>query len=128
MVTLHVLLLLKVSPHFTCSYTASLLPLPEVLHAPGNQTVFLNQSAVFTCETDGGISGWSVNGTFVDELPPAIEMDLEIFGANTAEGTRLESLTIPARAEYNGTRVSCLVLELGGPLTESANVTLRIQG
>ncbi|CAI8006821.1 hypothetical protein GBAR_LOCUS4919, partial [Geodia barretti] len=54
-------------------------------------------------------------------------MDLEIFGANT-EGTRLENLTIPARAKYNGTRVSCLVLILGGPFDESANVTLRIQG
>ncbi|CAI8001366.1 hypothetical protein GBAR_LOCUS3175, partial [Geodia barretti] len=75
----------------------------EVLHAPGNQTVFLNQSAVFTCETDGGSTGWRVNGTFVDELLPAVEMDLEIFGANTAEGTRLENLTIPAKAEYNGT-------------------------
>ena len=108
--------------------TASLLPLPEVLQAPGNQTVFLNQSAVFTCETDGGKSDWKVNGTILQELPRAIEMDLETPGANTAEGTRLENLTIPARAEYNGTRVSCLVLELGGPLTESANVTLRIQG
>ena len=107
--------------------TASLLPLPEVLHAPGNQTVFLNQSAVFTCETDGGSTGWSVNGTELEELPPEIEMDLETFGANTAEGTRLASLTIPARAEYNGTRVSCSVQQRGS-FMESANVTLRIQG
>ena len=107
--------------------TASLLPLPEVLQAPGNQTVFLNQSAVFTCETDGGSTGWSVNGTILDELPPAIEMDLEIIGANTAEGTRLANLTIPARAEYNGTIVSCSVQQRGS-FDESANVTLRIQG
>ncbi|CAI8046216.1 hypothetical protein GBAR_LOCUS25542 [Geodia barretti] len=55
-------------------------------------------------------------------------MDLEIFGANTAEGTRLASLTIPAKAEYNGTRVSCFTQRLGGLFMESANVTLRIQG
>ena len=111
-----------------CSYRLLILFLPEVLHAPGNQTVFLNQSAVFTCETDGGISGWRVNGTFLDDLPPAIEMDLVIIGANTAEGTRLASLTIPARAEYNGTRVSCFVQRLGGSFMESANVTLKTQG
>ena len=108
--------------------TASLLPLPEVLHAPGNQTVFLNQLAVFTCETDSGITGWRVNGTLLAELPLAIEMDLEIIGANTAEGTRLASLTIPARAEYNGTRVSCFTQRLGGSFDESANVTLKTQG
>ena len=83
---------------------------------------------MFTCETDGGITGWIVNGTLLEELPPAIEMDLEIIRANTAEGTRLENLTIPARAEYNGTRVSCFSQRLGGSLTESANVTLKIQG
>ena len=110
-----------------CSYRLLILFLPEVLHAPGNQTVFLNQSAVFTCETRGSIRSWKVNGTILEDLPPAIDMDLEIFGANT-EGTRLENLTIPARAKYNGTRVSCLVLILGVSLTESANVTLRIQG
>ena len=108
--------------------TASLLPLPEVLHAPRNQTVFLNQLAVFTCETDGGINGWSVNGTLLEELPLAIEMDLEITSVNTAEGTRLESLTIPAKAEYNGTTVSCFALRVGGLFMESSNVTLRIQG
>ena len=104
------------------------LTLPEVLQHPDNVTVFLNQLAVFTCETDGGISGWRVNGIILQELPPAIRMDLEIIGANTAEGTRLESLIIPARAEYNGTRVLCFVQELGGLFMESANVTLRIQG
>ena len=107
--------------------TASLLPLPEVLQAPGNQTVFLNQSAVFMCETDGGSTGWRVNGTLLEELPLAIEMDLKVFDANTAEGTRLENLTILARAEYNGTRVSCSVQDRG-LFMESANVTLRIQG
>ncbi|CAI8046218.1 hypothetical protein GBAR_LOCUS25542 [Geodia barretti] len=114
---------LLLSGYSACSVVAQ-----EVLHAPGNQTVFPNQSAVFTCETDGGSTGWRVNGTFVDELPPAVEMDLEIFGANTAEGTRLASLTIPAKAEYNGTRVSCFTQRLGGLFMESANVTLRIQG
>ena len=98
-----------------------------MLQAPGNKTVFLNQSAVFTCETRGGSTSWRVNGTLLDELPPAIEMDLEIIGANTAEGTRLENLIIPAKAEYNGTRVSCSVQQRGS-FMESANVTLRIQG
>ena len=40
----------------------------------------------------------------------------------------MENLTIPARAEYNGTKLQCLVLKFGGGLAESENVTLTVQG
>ena len=40
----------------------------------------------------------------------------------------MESLTIPARAEYNGTRVQCFVGIFGGSSDESENATLEIQG
>ena len=39
----------------------------------------------------------------------------------------MQSLTIPARAEYNGTRVQCLVFSLSGS-DLSDNATLLIQG
>ena len=83
---------------------------------------------MFTCETDGGLSGWRINGTLPQDLPPEIESDVMVSGTNTPESTRVEVLTIPARAEYNGTRVQCLVQKFGGGSAESENVTLNIQG
>ena len=83
---------------------------------------------MFTCETDGGFSGWRINGTQLQDLPPEIRNDVVISVTNTAEGSTVENLTIPARAEYNGTRVQCLVGIFGGPSDESENVTLKIQG
>ena len=84
---------------------------------------------MFTCETDGGgLTGWRVNGIILQSLPPEIRSDLLSSGTNTDEGTVVEELTIPARAEYNGTRVQCLVGIFGGSSDESENATLRIQG
>ena len=47
--------------------------------------------------------------------------------STTAEGSTVEILTIPARAEYNGTKIQCVVVDFDGS-TESDNVTLIIQG
>ena len=107
----------------------SIILLSEILQAPESTVVYLDQSAVFTCETDGGgLTGWTVNGTILQSLPPEIRNDLHVSPTNTDEGTRVEELTIPARAEYNGTRVQCLVVIIGGSSDESENATLRIQG
>ena len=83
---------------------------------------------MFTCETVGDVATWRVNGILLRSLPPEIRSDLVDSETNTDEGTIVEELTIPARAEYNGTRVQCLVLILGGSSDESENATLRIQG
>ena len=90
-------------------------------------TVFLGHTSVFVCETDGGLAGWRVNGELLTDLPPDVREDLVISETNTAEGTTVESLTIPARAEYNGTRVQCVVFSPDGS-AESENATLVIQG
>ena len=100
----------------------------EILQAPKNTTVFLDQSAVFTCETDGGLSVWRINGSLLYYLPSEIRSDLDVSETNTAEGTTVEVLTIPARAEYNETKVQCLVGIFGGGSSESENATLKIQG
>ena len=102
---------------------------PDVLHDPENTTAFLDQTAVFKCETTGGITSWIINGTLIELLPPEIHRDLPETGKNTPGGTRLENLTIPARAEYNGTRVQCVVFTADGlSAVESDNATLYIQG
>ena len=103
--------------------------LSEILQAPESTVVFLDQSAVFTCETVGGdVTTWRVNGILLESLPPEILSDVDVSQTSTPEGTVVEELTIPARAEYNGTRVQCLVGIFGGSTDESENATLRIQG
>ena len=99
-----------------------------IVNNPENKTVFLNQSAVFKCETDGGVSGWRINGTLPEDLPPAVGSDLEFPSTNTDEGNTLLKLIIPARAEYNNTRVQCLTGTFGSSSAESNAAILKIQG
>ena len=101
---------------------------PEILNTPESMTVFLNQSAVFTCETDGSLSTWRINGILPGDLPPAVGSDLELSTTITDNGTILLTLTILARAEYNNTRVQCLTGTFGGPSVESETVILKVQG
>ena len=101
---------------------------PEILHAPESTTVFLNQPAVFTCETRGGTTLWRVNGTQREILVPEIRNDLVVSESTTPEGHSMETLTIPARPQYNGTRVQCLSVIIGVSRAESDNATLTIQG
>ena len=99
----------------------------EILVAPDSRVVFLNQSAVFTCETVGGGLAWVLNGTLRDVHSEEIRNDLIISEIPTEGDSKQETMTIPARAEYNGTRIMCAVLTLGGSAL-SENSTLRIQG
>ena len=98
----------------------------EIIRAPENTTVFLDKTSVLTCETDGGLTGWRINGTLLtDQLD--LRSDLVISETNTNERTTVQNLTIPARAEYNGTKFQCVVLGFDG-FAESENATLMIQG
>ena len=83
----------------------------------------MNQPAVFPCITTSDSITWRVNGTNYSDLPPEIRSDLVSSQAMTA-GVHLFTLTIPGRAEYNGTTVQCVT---GHPV-ENENVTLRVQG
>ena len=100
----------------------------EILVGPESRVVYLGQSAVFTCETVGGTLVWVVNGTQREVHPAEISRDLVMSETITDDDTTLETLTIPARAEYNGTRVQCFVTIFGGSTVKSDNTTLTIQG
>ena len=100
----------------------------EILVDPESRIVFLDQLAVFTCETVGGTFIWIVNGTQREVHPAEIRRDLVVTETITDDDTTLETLTIPARAEYNGTRVQCFVGIFGGSTAQSDNATLWIQG
>ena len=71
---------------------------------------------------------WLVNGTQLGLLPD-IRSDLVLSEEiTTPEGSSVQTLTIPARPQYNGTRAQCLSVIFRGPLVESDNATLTIQG
>ena len=77
----------------------------------------------------GGQSGWLVNGTLLEELEqnlPGIRDKIQAV-SNTSAGMTMETLTISARAQYNGTRFQCVVLTFSGS-AQSDNATLKIQG
>ena len=97
----------------------------EIVQPPSDTTVFLRKSAVFKCKVNGGVSFWKVNGTPFNNLELEIRRDLTIpQQQNTEEGNILIQLIIPAKAEYNGTRVQCVIVGS----QESENVTLNVQG
>ena len=102
-----------------CSYI-------EILEAPKNTTVFLNQTAVFRCEVTGGHVSWNVNGKPTTEQTSIPRDDLKVHFDDSENGNPLVIMTITARAEYNGTTVQCVVN--GGFSDRSKNASLRIQG
>ena len=114
------------STQILASYSAILL-LSEILVAPESRTVFLDQSAEFTCETVGGNLVWVVDGTQRGVHSDDVRSDLGVLEIDTDGGTTLGTLTIPARTDYNGTRVQCAVLTLDGSV-QSENATMTIQG
>ena len=99
----------------------------EILHAPESTVVFLDQSAVFICETVGGALLWIVNGTQRELLSDDIHRDLTVSESVIDGGRTVQELTIPAKAEYNGTRIQCVIFSLSGS-DQSENATLLIQG
>ena len=70
---------------------------------------------------------WTVNGTQRETLSDEITRDLVISRTIHDGGRTEQDLTIPARAEYNGTRVQCLLFSLSGS-DLSENATPLIQG
>ena len=95
---------------------------------PCNTTVFLNQKALFRCVTHGIplYMYWKVNDTAFTSLPSDIRVDMDTDQVTVGENEEF-ILTIPGRAEYNGTRVQCVAGDEGGE-DESENATLSIQG
>ena len=82
---------------------------------------------MFTCETVGGTLAWIVNGTQQEVHPPEIRRDLIVSEIDIAGGITAGTLTIPARAKYNETRVQCAVFTFDGS-AQSENATMNIQG
>ena len=86
-------------------------------------------TGMFSCEASGGdYIAWRVNGTTFSNLPSDVRSDVDINPVGIVSG--LSTLTIPAKAVYNGTTVQCVTGEtgVGGVVIGSENATLTIQG
>ena len=93
---------------------------------PVNITLLLGsvkEVAVFRCQhhsPDPYIS-WRVNGTSIRHFPDIIE------GSIRENGTEVtNTLTIPARSEYNGTEVVCLAFSDDGSREETPPAKLYV--
>ena len=102
----------------------------DIFQSPQNTTVFQDQMpAVFECEVNGEFAGWRVNATPFNSLSPEIRGDLDTDRELSDEGNELLTLTIPGRAEYNGTTVQCITGMIGvGDVIESDSATMKVQG
>ena len=90
--------------------------------------MFTESEAEFTCRTrNAPFFAWRVNGTFLGQLDPSLRADLDT-DRETVGDTEQYTLTIPARAKYNGTVVQGVASVPGGDFRESRNATLMIQG
>ena len=100
-----------------------------IITPPRDITVFLDQEpAVFSCEIDGGLPEWRVNGTSYNSLSSEIRTDIMTDNGVSENGYTLLTLIIPARAEYNETTVQCATLNAEKYPTESEIVLFNIQG
>ena len=101
---------------------------PEIVTSPESVVVFTDSAAEFMCGTrNAPFFTWRVNGTFFSQLDPSLRADLDT-DQETVGDNELYTLTIPARAEYNGTVVQGVASVPGGEFRKSRSATLTIQG
>ena len=81
--------------------------------------------AVFKCRhPTANFIDWRVNGTSVGQSPPT---DITPGTIRDDDGNLVNTLTIIARPEYNGTEVECVAVFSGGSPDEATpSVTLTI--
>ena len=105
-------------------YTCSLV----ILQHPTDRTVFLDNSAFFSCLTRGGSNAhWRLNGTDYEDLPSELRNDLVTSNGSTSLSEFID-LIILSRAEYNETRVQCVIENDDGDSVVSDTAILYIQG
>ena len=92
-----------------------------------NITVFLNHSAVFTCETSGLHMGWRVQGT---KLLPDSYHNITTSLLNVTINSTIGEMVLLARAEYNEARIQCVTMDYDftSSIVESETAILNIQG
>lgn len=99
-----------------------------IQRGPESIVVFVNQPANFTCEAHDGTTNWNVNGTPVNSLSSDMRADMKPSLARNERGNTVSTLTISAKAEYNGITIQCIIFNDDNISDQSESVTLTIQG
>ena len=85
-------------------------------------TVFVNETAHFSCEVSSGCARWRFDGHFFYELPLDVRKDIEISCISP-----MSYLDILARPSYDGMTVQCVIADIGGGIkAKSENATLHV--
>ena len=74
----------------------------EFTTVPSSLTVAVGEEAVFLCRYPGATIIWQINGTAV--------VDSQLVTLTSSGEQLLDTLTITALPEYNGTEVQCVAL------------------
>ena len=99
-----------------------------ILTHPTDRTVLLDNAAHFSCATRRDFSThWRLNGTDYNDLSSDVQDDLIISSSSSALSETL-NLLLPAKTEYNETRVECVAENNDGDSVVSDTATLYIQG
>ena len=93
-----------------------------IIEHPVNTTVFIDQSAIFKCNSTDDYIQWKVNGT---RIYGEVSSDITI-----ARDTQTfnSTLTIRGRAVYNGTSVQCVSGDVGNDTNYSIISYMTLQG
>ena len=93
-----------------------------------DRTVFLDDDTFFVCVTRGSSSShWRLNGIDYNNLSSDVQDDLVIDSSSSAQSETL-NLLLPAKTEYNETRVECVAENNDEDSVVSNTATLYIQG
>ena len=131
-VCMHVLsVLLYILNSCSLHIFTSYLIAPEIVIPPSSVTVFIGSTAEFICQTlNDHYVFWRLNGMILNDyngnLPPRMDVDTDQEGVGS--GVTSYILTITARTEYHGLVFQCVSGVIGGPVVESENATLMVQG
>ena len=97
---------------------------------PTDRTVFLgdDNGAFFSCRMqDSSSSHWRLNGTDYNDLSSDV-LDDVVTSSGSSDLAETIDMNITVRAEYNETRVECVIENNDGDSIVSDNATLYIQG
>ena len=104
---------------------------PEIVVPPSSVTVFSGNTAEFTCQTrNADYTIWILNGIILTNYDATLSLRMDVDNDQESVESDITSyiLTIRARTEYHGLVFQCVAGIIGGPVVESENATLMVQG
>ena len=113
----------KIFKRYTCKYfLATFTGAIGFIETPVSLTVTIGAESRFRCRhpNSSGIL-WSVNGTFLSNLPDSLRNFVEVQDSG-------HTLTVTAYPQFNMSSIQCVAIFINGSSIYAQPVTLEIQG